>query len=289
MVTKSCRRGISVIETAFNVGEKFAFAWFLLEGAKHGKEKKKPALDDPFGSRDPCRGRGSACQHPASLETASPNSAPILSVIDFPTNGSRWPADTPIPISLTVTGKPAIQKVELWIDGSLFDTQTAGDDYYYHVWQWMPLTEGEHAIFARTTDTNHQVAESNVVHIQAEAAAGFVAVVSAQKGDTLPGLAAQNNVPLDQVAASNPTLNPQEPIPAGKQVFIPVSYFPAISPETNPTPAPLVGPVSPASPGGPAALTFWAEGALRRSSGLPEAPGLSATLGVCNVRPHHPG
>jgi LysM repeat protein len=224
---------------------------------------------------------------PASIPPASkqlpPNSAPMLSVIDFPTDGSRWPADTPIPVSLMVTGTAAIQNVELWIDGTLFDTQSAGDDYFYHVWHWMPLTEGEHTLFARATDTNHQRAESNVVHIQAEAASGFLAVVTAQEGDTLPSLAAQNNVPLDQVAASNPTLDPQAPLPVGRQVFIPVSYFPELSPVTSPTPAPIVGPVSPASPGGPAAVTFWGEGVLHLSSLLPEAPGLSASTGVCNV------
>src|SRR5664280_2546371 len=70
---------------------------------------------------------------------------------------------------------------------------------YYKVWSWVPLTEGAHVLFVRATDAIGRTADSNAVHIQASAAAGLIAVLTAKGGETLQSLASQNGLTPQQM------------------------------------------------------------------------------------------
>jgi len=220
---------------------------------------------------------------PSASRQMPANAAPILAVINYPADGSRWPADNPIPVGVMVIGKSALQKVELWVDGRLFDSQASGKPYFYRAWRWMPFTPGEHTLFARATGADGRTADSNVLHIQASPAAGFLAVATSKQGDTLQSLAQQNGLPLTQLAASNPALDPQAPLPAGQQIFLPFQYLPSGGNGTPSKATPGPAPANPANPGGPAALPFLVKSALHVTSSLPAAPSLQAAVGVCNV------
>lgn len=221
---------------------------------------------------------------PAGLQLP-PNSAPLLVVLTHPADESRWPADTPIPVAAMVTGQSAIQKVELWSDGRLFDAQSPppGDDTFHGSWAWMPLAEGPHALFVRATSDDGSTADSNVVHIEATAAAGMLGVRIAQGGESLQGLAEQAGLPPEQLAAANPSLDPTAPVLPGTRIFEPVQpmLLPPIS--ASPPPPEASGPSQPADEGSPSGLAFWLERALNPNAAPPAAPSLSASVGVCNV------
>jgi LysM repeat protein len=152
----------------------------------------------------------------------------------------------------------------------------------------MPLTEGEHAFFVRATGTNDQSADSNVVHIHADVASGFLAAMTTQGGETLQDLAEQNGITVEQIAADNPSLDPHSPIPSGTQILLPIQLIPPLPGGTNPTPPSIIEPAGKAKEGSSGNFFFWSTHTLTLSSILPEAPGVSVSMGVCNVTLHSP-
>ena len=222
---------------------------------------------------------------PSTAQQLPPNTAPISIVLSHPADGSTWPADTPIPVAVMVSGGAPLKSVELWTDGRLFDTKIPADDQKssFKVWSWMPLTEGTHAIFARATDVNGQTADSNAVHIRASAAAGLIAVHTALEGETIQSLAEQNGVTPEKIAAENPSIDPAGPIPPGTQVFISFQPFNLPAGGEPPNSPPPDGPVIPAEEGEPVGPAFYLEDALNLNSDTPGAPSLFASVGVCNV------
>ncbi len=160
---------------------------------------------------------------PSTTQQIPPNTAPISIVLSHPTDGSTWPADTPIPVAVMVSAAAPLKSVEFWTDGRLFDTKMPTDDQNssFKVWSWMPLTEGAHTIFVRATTTDGQSTESNAVHIQATAPAGLIVSQITQGGETFQQLADQNGITPGELAAVNPSLDASNPIPPGTEVFIP--------------------------------------------------------------------
>lgn len=222
---------------------------------------------------------------PSAASQIPSNSAPIVVVLSYPTDGSEWPSDTPVPVTVMVTGQAGLTSVELWVDGRLFDTQVplAGHTMFYHAWSWLPLTEGAHAVFVRAMDENGRTADSNAVHIQATAAAGLLVVGTAQGGETFQSLAEQNGVTVEQIAAANPALDPAASIPPGTQLLIPVQLFSGLSGGEPVVLPPQSGPVEPAVEGSPNGAVFLLENTLNLDKNTPAAPTLSASVGVCNV------
>jgi hypothetical protein len=222
---------------------------------------------------------------PSTLQQLSPNTLPILVVLGHPTDGTTWPADTPIPVEVLVTGGTSIKSVEFWTDGRLFDTQTPPPDRnrFYKVWFWMPLSEGGHALFVRATDVNGRMAESNAVHVQASAAAGMLSVLTAQGGETMQDLADQNGISKEEVVAANPSIDPAAPIEPGTEIFIPGYPFTLPSPEEFPTSPPPSGPVVPAEEGSPSGPAFFIENILDGNAVAPNAPVLSASAEACQI------
>ncbi len=133
---------------------------------------------------------------PSTTQQLPPNTAPISIVLSHPTDGSTWPADTPIPVAVMVSAGVPLKSVELWTDGRLFDTKIPEDDQIvlFKVWSWMPLAEGAHAIFARAIDENGQTADSNAIHIQATAPVGLIVSQITEGGETFESLAKLNGV-----------------------------------------------------------------------------------------------
>ena len=222
---------------------------------------------------------------PSTSQQLPPNTAPLLVVLDHPVDGSTWPVDTPVPVTVMVTAGTVIKSVQFWSDGRLFDTQAPSGrlPMYYKVWSWVPLTEGAHVLFVRATDAIGRTADSNAVHIQASAAAGLIAVLTAKGGETLQSLASQNGLTPQQIAAVNPSLNPTGTVAPGTQVFIPTEPFslpPAGGNAAPPTPA---GPVVPAVQGMRSGPSFYLQHALNPNPNTPTPPGLGASLGVCDV------
>ena len=222
---------------------------------------------------------------PSAALQLPPNTAPLMVVLNNPTDGSTWPVDTPVPVTVMVTGGAPIKNVEFWTDGHLFDTQTLSSDHqlYYKVWYWLPLTEGAHAAFVRATDANGRTADSNAVHIQASAAAGLITVLTAQGGETIQSLAEQNGITPEQIAAVNPSIDPSGPLAPGALVFIPGEPFNLPAASDNPLPSSPGGPVVPAVEGLPGGPSFYLERTFNSNANVPAAPALTVSVEGCNV------
>jgi len=222
---------------------------------------------------------------PPAFSQLPANTASIMVVLSHPVNGTTWPADTPIPVEVKVTAGAPIKSVEFWTDGRLFDTQIPPADrqIFYKVWFWMPLEEGTHAVFARATDVNGKVGDSNAVHVLASAAAGLLTVQTALGDETIQSLADQNGLTPEQIAAANPSLDPAGPVAPGTQIFIPGNPFSLPSINTPPDLSPEGGPVIAAEEGGPGGASFLIENILNRNTNAPTAPLLSASTKDCSV------
>ncbi|NTW09354.1 MAG: hypothetical protein HGA28_07280, partial [Anaerolineaceae bacterium] len=75
---------------------------------------------------------------PSTAQQLPPNTAPISIILSHPTDGSTWPADTPIPVAVMVSAGAPLKSVELWTDGRRFDTQLPPEDQNstFKVWAW---------------------------------------------------------------------------------------------------------------------------------------------------------
>jgi LysM repeat protein len=223
---------------------------------------------------------------PSTAQQISSHPESISIILSQPANGSSWPSDTPIPVSVFANGDSPIKNVELWTDGRLFNTQTLKDDQKsaFKVWSWMPLTEGTHTVFARATDANGQTVESNAVHIQATTPAGLITSQTTQEGETFQQLADQNGIAPAELAATNPFLDPGSPIPPGTNVFIPLKSVVSLPGDVPPLPQPPDTPTSPADEGSPSGLAFYLEDKLNLNSNLPAAPSLFASVDGCGAK-----
>ncbi len=222
---------------------------------------------------------------PSAARQLQSGAVPLLVAVSHPANGSSWPADTPIPVEVSIAAGAPIKNAELWIDGRLFDTHypKADRQRVYKVWTWMPLTEGIHTIFVRATDINGRTADSNAVHIQATSAAGMLGVLIAKGGETVQSLADQNGLTPEQILAANPTLDPDRPIAPGTKIFIP--GYPSQLPAGGEAPAapPGGGPSVPAEEGGPSGLSVLVERIFTPDGKNPAAPSVTASAAACDV------
>lgn len=223
---------------------------------------------------------------PSSAQILTPNASPMMVMLSHPGNNTSWPADTTIPIAVDASGEKAITSLELWVDGTLFDEVTPEFSEFgtYQSWFWVPHTEGKHAFFVRAKDELGRKADSNVIHIIATPASGYIQVITTTGGENLADLAKTNNASLEDVKNFNSNLNPDEPLPAGEEVFIPVNGT-DFKPEENTLPANPPG--SPADTGNEAksnGMGLIFEGFFAENKTEPVAPGLTTSVQGCDVK-----
>jgi len=209
-------------------------------------------------------------------------------LIISPDGSASYPADASIPITAMATSSQPMTAMELWVDGSLFATQSPRTDenasLFYKNWHWMPLIPGEHLLVVRAINQDGSVGTSNLVRIKIDKAAGFVLRHTTQPGDTWESLTQSCDTSVETIAGQNPGFDPAAPLPVGKQVQIPCGSLlppmaytgPGITPPLTEQPA-----SSPGSP--PGNVGFWLNSLFSPSSVLPSAPSLTAGLNGCTV------
>jgi hypothetical protein len=219
-------------------------------------------------------------------QLASQDETTVL--IISPDGSASYPADASIPITAMATSSQPMTTMELWVDGSLFATQSPGTDenasLFYKNWHWMPLVPGEHMLVVRAINLDGSVGTSNLVRIKVDKAAGFVLRHTTQPGDTWESLTQSCGTSVETIAGQNPGFDPAAPLPVGEQVQIPcgstlprmASTGPGITPPLTEQPA-----SSPSSP--PTNVGFWLNSLLSPTSALPSAPSLTAGLNGCTV------
>ena len=211
----------------------------------------------------------------------------ILVTIVNPLMDSRYPADSAIPITVLVFGQNDIAGLEYWVDGKLLKTQTPqlnnNPKLITQTWHWMPMIEGEHAITVRAKDVDGFTGTSNVIHIMASKAAGFILLHTTKESDTWKNLAKSCITSLSAIAKMNPNLDTNQPVPVGEKVQIPCTpEIPSFPPSGENTPPAGTGPASsPSSP--PNKLGIWIQKKVVGSKKPPEAPSLTASLNGCTA------
>ncbi|HEY5156355.1 MAG TPA: LysM domain-containing protein, partial [Anaerolineales bacterium] len=209
-------------------------------------------------------------------------------LIISPDGSASYPADASIPITAMATSSQPMTAMELWVDGSLFATQSPRTDenasLFYKNWHWMPLIPGEHLLVVRAINQDGSVGTSNLVRIKTDKAAGFILRHTTQPGDTWESLTQSCDTSVETIAGQNPGFDPAAPLPVGKQVQIPCGSLlppmaytgPGITPPLTEQPA-----SSPGSP--PGNVGFWLNSLFSPTSVLPSAPSLTAGLNGCTV------
>ncbi len=237
-------------------------------------------------------------QIPDVADQVPPNASPIIVTLTTPPNDATIPLNDATTISVDAIGPAPIVAVELWVDGVRLFTKTsdAGINPFTAVWSWMPSSEGTHTFVARAMDAQQREGQSNVVHVVASQDANPTTqvVYKTQPGDTLPIIAQKHKVPAQQVIDANPQIDPNNPIPPGQEVVVPVpeqvepgpgadNSTPESSPSNPPLP-PDSGQDAPPNPPDKTLIWIKALAGLFSPSKPPAKPGLAAVVEGCNVK-----
>jgi hypothetical protein len=128
--------------------------------------------------------------------------------LGVPQNNSTWSLNSNIPLTVSVDGSQPIDKVDLYINGRLYETrQILGrltTTTRTETWAWQPGTQGDFILVAYATDALGATGISQPLRLHVTAAEGFTTVVTPQAGDTLVSLADAHSAKVEDVVALNP-------------------------------------------------------------------------------------
>jgi len=184
---------------------------------------------------------------PRTLEQKRSQEGPPSILVYSPHDGETISAGSLFPASATAAGANPLSRVELWLDGEIFGTQTKDNTQLdgistIHALFDMQITAGPHMLSWRAVDNTGLVGQTIPISIFGSPALDDpgVTIASAEEGQTLVDIAADHNVDPNLVRDINPGIG-EEKIPAGTEVMVPKpGDAPADQPPpTNPPPAPL--------------------------------------------------
>lgn len=145
--------------------------------------------------------------------------SPVVSIITSPADGDEVGVGDFVSVTVQSTSLDALQSVELFLDGQSLGKVTDAPSTASWTWQAWPL--GIHSFYAQAMDVKGKVGFSQVVILNVLAGDGLLKT-NASEGQTLEQIGAGYGVPPDQMAAANPGLDPNQPLPGGDPVQIPV-------------------------------------------------------------------
>lgn len=148
-------------------------------------------------------------------------------IVHSPSAGESSPAGIPLPASATATSRNPIARVELWLDGKLYQQQTpsptAGQSQnIVHANFEVDMPEGSHALVFRAIDSAGLVGQSLSIPITGTPNPGGnrTEIVNAESGQTLEEIAKAAGVDPADVSNMNPGLG-NGGLPGGTPVTIP--------------------------------------------------------------------
>lgn len=175
---------------------------------------------------------------PSSTISPSPQfTDQILVSLTEPQDGESYPVSAGISVRAEAISDGSISRLELWVDGVLYESYTApehGLGLLVHYWPWSPKTLGDHTLMVRAFNDRDESAFSNVIHVKGVEDPGFRLVVTTEPGDTVDRIAERYGISVDDVLAWNSSLVGIAPLPPGTELFIHIgspttSYAPSIA------------------------------------------------------------
>ncbi len=151
-------------------------------------------------------------------------SSVAVQIINLP-NRSEWPSNSFVPVQFTAQGTRPITKVDLFINGSLYDSKIEEEwmvaTEYTSLWMWQPGNEGGYILVVKATDSAGGIGISDPVMITATAAGQTVSPILIKEGGSLADLAISENIPLEQLEEANPQVDPGALLDPGMRIYIP--------------------------------------------------------------------
>ena len=163
-----------------------------------------------------------------SLENKREFSRPPTVFVYTPEDGEMFASGTTVQAHISATGVKPLTRIEMWLDGELFETQnpipsTAGGASQADAIFEMEMTEGPHLLYWRAVDYAGLVGQSAPITIFSRTAdEGETVLVMAEEGQTLEDIANDQGADLGSVDQLNPNLG-GNPIPGGTNVKVPAS------------------------------------------------------------------
>jgi LysM repeat protein len=162
---------------------------------------------------------------PQISDQVSQGTSSVLISLVVPQNSGAWPLDSFIPVLVSAEGDQPVQSLELYINGVLYDTKTAPQDWAGNFlathWNWQPGSAGLFTLVAYGKDASGQTGISSPVVIIAKESTGSRTAIQTIAGDSLQGLSEKNNISLPDIQNANPGVDPAKPLEPGLQIFLP--------------------------------------------------------------------
>ncbi len=164
-------------------------------------------------------------QIPSIDEQLPPGSTPIQISITHPGNNTGWPKNYPISVQTSAWGAEPITTIELYINGTLYDTQSVSENTPYDVinsqWKWQPGDIGSYLLTVRAVGAFGSYGISDPVLIKSFTEYNTGTPVEITESSTFKQIANEANVSLIDLQNANPGLSSDQPVQAGEQIFIP--------------------------------------------------------------------
>lgn len=169
-------------------------------------------------------------------------SGPVSSVLvelSLPSNGDEVNLGDQVAVAARAFSASPIEAIELYVDGrSLGAVRSPAPTAY---WTWQALPSGIHTFYAVASDGSGAAGHSQTLIINVLQGKGWVQV-PAEEGQTMEQIGAGFGATADQMSASNPKLEPTQPLHDGQLVDVPIPPGPP-----DGQPAPNGGDVPPAA------------------------------------------
>ena len=181
-------------------------------------------------------------QIPSIDEQLPPGSTPIQVRITHPDNKTGWPFNFAIPIQIAANGVEPITSVDLYINGTLYDTHEidaeAANQGFLTLWDWQPGISGKFILVARAMDGSGRTGMSNPVLIEAGPAAKTGSPIRIEEGHTWEIISQETGLSLEEIHQANPELDPKLELVPGSHILIPNAPYPVTNPNFIPAYAP---------------------------------------------------
>ncbi len=156
--------------------------------------------------------------HSQSNLADSPPLSPVNVFLISPSNGDELNTGDYALVTMQAFAPEAIQSAELFVDGQSLGVAT--DTPQNASWTWQAWPVGVHTLSAHATAADGQVGQSQTVIVNVLQGVGMIQI-PADEGQTLEQIGTDFGVPPEQMADSNPKVDPSQPLPGGQPVQIP--------------------------------------------------------------------
>lgn len=156
-----------------------------------------------------------------------------------PKGNGEFPLNSHIPLSIKIDSNHPIQKVELYINNTLYESHVFSPETmtntYTDTWHWQPGGTGLFILIIHATNDKGYTGISQPVVLKAVKASSSLSPLVRLSGETLTNIAENLEVPLESVQAANPGVSdPDAVIPEDEPIYAPNSPDPVNNPNIIP-------------------------------------------------------